>query len=187
MRGFIFGIVVTLVVLLLGGWIVAEFGLMPTNADATPPPFETRLAMGAVDAATERNAPRMNNPVPATDDNLIAGMKIYAANCAVCHGTLDNKPSPLAHSLYPPPPQLILHPMDDPDWQIYYITRTGIRYTGMPAWGKALTEDQMWKVTSFVTHVDKLPPAVQEYWKKTSGVSPESHAGEHHDHSHHEH
>jgi mono/diheme cytochrome c family protein len=187
MKGFILGIVVTLFGLFAIGLVIAQFGIMPTNADATPPAFESRLAMGAVDAAMERNAPRVNNPVPATDENLIAGMKIYTMNCAVCHGTLDNKPSPLSHSFYPPPPQLVLHPMDDPEWQIYYFVRTGIRYTGMPAWSKALSEQDMWKVTAFLTRVDKLPPAVQDYWKKAYGVGPETHEGEHHHHdAHHE-
>ena len=61
----------------------------------------------------EKHAPRLNNPIPATDANLIDGMKIYTMNCASCHGTLDKKPSPLEHSFYPPPPQLILEPLDD--------------------------------------------------------------------------
>jgi hypothetical protein len=87
MRGFILGVIVTLVVLGAVALLVAEFGFMPTNADATPPEFETRIASSALDAAMERHAPRVNNPVPATDDNLIGGMKIYSMNCAVCHGT----------------------------------------------------------------------------------------------------
>jgi mono/diheme cytochrome c family protein len=96
-------------------------------------------------------------------------------NCAVCHGTLDYKPSPLEHSMYPPPPQLILDPLDDPEWHIYYSVRTGVRYTGMPAWNKVLGDQDMWKVTAFLSRLDKLPPGVQQYWKTNFGVSPQSH------------
>jgi hypothetical protein len=32
----------------------------------------------------------------------------------------------------------------------------------------------MWKITMFLSHVDKLPPAVQEYWKASFGVPPSS-------------
>jgi mono/diheme cytochrome c family protein len=187
MRNFILGVIVVIVVLLIVGLIVAQFGLMPTNADATPPAFEHRIANHALDEAMDRNAPRVNNPIPATDDNLIDGMKVYTMNCAVCHGTLDYKPSPLEHSLYPPPPQLILDPLDDPEWHIYYAVRTGVRYTGMPAWNKALDDQDMWKVTGFLTRLDKLPPAVQEFWKKTYGVSPQNRKGESHEHGGHEH
>lgn len=190
MRSFILGIIVTLLVLFALGLAVAEFGLLPTSADATPPEFETKMAGNALDAAMERHAPRVNNPVPPTDDNLIAGMKIYTMNCSVCHGTLDYKASALEHSMYPPPPQIILDPLDDPDWHLYYAIRTGVRYTGMPAWSKALSEQDMWKVTAFLSHLDKLPPGVQDYWKKSFGTSPAEHHGEEHEqhggHEHHE-
>jgi mono/diheme cytochrome c family protein len=172
MRNFILGIVVTIVVLLIGGLGAALLGFVPTNANATPPKFEKQIAMSALDASMERHAPRVNNPVPPTDDNLIAGMKIYTMNCALCHGDLDLKPSALANSFYPPPPSLILHPLDDPEWHVFYAIRTGVRYTGMPAWDKALSESDIWKVAAFLTRIEKLPPAVQEFWKKSSGVNP---------------
>ena len=182
MRSFIVGIIVTVVVALVAGIVIAQFGLMPTNADATPPAFETRIAANALDASMERHAPRVTNPVPATDQTLMEGMQIYSMNCAVCHGTLDYKASLLEHSMYPPPPQIILEPLDDPEWHLYYAIRTGVRYTGMPAWNKALGDQDIWKVTAFLSHLEKLPPAVQEKWKKVYGTSPESHQGEEHEH-----
>jgi mono/diheme cytochrome c family protein len=172
MRNFILGVVITLLVLILGGLAFALLGFMPTNCDSTPHHIEARIASSVLDASMERHAPRLSNPVPPADDNLIAGMKIYTMNCSVCHGTLDNKPSPLEHSFYPPPPQLILDPLDDPEWHIYYAVRTGVRYTGMPAWNKALSQEDMWKVTGFLARIQKLSPAVQDYWKKSFGVGP---------------
>lgn len=182
MRGFIWGIIVTIVVGVLVGLAVANFGLMPTNADATPPAIERHIAMNALDASMERHAPRVTNPLPATDDNLIDGMKIYTMNCSLCHGTLDNKPSALEKAFYPPVPQLILDPLDDPEWHIFYAIRTGVRYTGMPAWGKALTPDDMWKVTAFLSRIQKLPPKVQQYWKEAYGVGPVGQGSEKPDH-----
>ena len=99
-------------------------------------------------------------------------MKLYTMNCALCHGGLDRKPSPLADSFYPPPPNFISDPPDDPEWHIFYTIRTGVRYTGMPAWDKTLTEQDMWKITLLLSHLDKLPPAVQDYWKTSFGVAP---------------
>jgi thiosulfate dehydrogenase len=178
MRNFILGIVVTLLVLVLGGMAIAMLGMLPTNANAHPPHFEMHIAMTALDASMEKHAPHIENPVPATDDNIIAGMKIYTMNCAVCHGGLDDKPSSLQHQFYPPAPQLILHPLDDPEWHIFYAVRTGIRYSGMPAWENVLSPDDMWKVTSFLSHLDKLSPGVQQYWKTATGVAPETHSEE---------
>ncbi|MBZ5572381.1 MAG: cytochrome c [Acidobacteriia bacterium] len=172
MRNFILGIVATLLVIVLGGLAIANLGLMPTNADATPPKIERRIAASALDASMERHAPRVTSPIPPTDENLIDGMKVYTMNCAVCHGTLDNKPSVLEKSLYPPVPQLILDPLDDPEWHTYYAIRTGVRYTGMPAWSKALSDPDIWKVTAFLSRIQKLPPKVQDYWKNAYGVGP---------------
>jgi len=172
MGKFLLGVIVTLLVLLLGGLGFAMLGLFHTAANVEPGHMERRLAMGAVDASMERHAPRIPNPLTPTDQNLEDGMKLYTMNCALCHGSLDRKPSTFASSFYPPPPNLISDPPDDPEWHIFYTIRTGIRYTGMPAWDKTLTEQDMWKVTMLLSHLDKLPPGVQEYWKTNFNAAP---------------
>lgn len=169
---FVLGVVITLLVLAIGGLGFALLGFFPTNANTAPPKLERQIAMSAVDASVEHHAARVNNPVPPTDENLIEGMKIYVMNCALCHGGLDQKPVELGRSFYPPAPNLIQHPPDDQEWHVFYVIRTGIRYTGMPAWEKVLPESDRWKVTAFLTRVEKLPPAVQDYWQKSVGVPP---------------
>lgn len=172
MGKFLLGVIFTLVVLALIVLGVAMLGLAPTTANVEPPHWERHLAMSAVDNSMDRHAPRVSNPLTPTDSNLEDGMKLYTMNCALCHGTLDRKPSTLANSFYPPPPNLISDPPDDPEWHIYYTIRTGVRYTGMPAWDKTLTDQDMWKITAFLSHMDKLPPAVQEYWKTNFNSAP---------------
>jgi len=186
MRNFVLGVIVTVLIIIIGGAGVVLLGLAPTQADSAPPRWEMRIMHTALDRAIERNAPRVNNPVPPTDENLIEGMKIYVMSCAECHGGLDRKPSAMAHSFYPSAPSLILRPLDDPEWQVYYTMRTGIRNTAMPAWSKTMSETDMWKVTAFLTRLEKLPPAVQEYWQKSTGTAPPTEGTEKHDHSHHD-
>jgi thiosulfate dehydrogenase len=183
MRNFVLGIVVIVLVLLIGSLGLALLGFLPTRANVAPPAMEVHLAMSALDNSVERHAPRVNNPVPPTDENLIEGLKIYTMNCALCHGGIDRQPSTLQNSFYPPPPSLILHPPDDPEWHVYYVIRNGVRYTGMPAWDKTVSDTDLWKVTAFLARVDKLPPAVQDYWKKSSGVNPPT-GGEEEPHDH---
>jgi mono/diheme cytochrome c family protein len=89
-------------------------------------------------------------------------MVIYTMNCSVCHGTLDKKPSPVGKNLFPHAPQLIIRPLDDPEWRTFYVVKHGISRTGMPAWGNILSEDDMWKVTAFLSNLEKLPPEVQQ-------------------------
>ena len=172
MGKFLLGVIVTLLILILGGLGFAMLGFFPTAANVEPPHLERHLAMSAVDASMERHAPRLTNPLMPNDQNLIDGMKLYTMNCAVCHGGLDRKPASLANSFYPPAPNLATHPPDDPEWHIFYTIRTGIRYTGMPAWDKTLSEQDIWKITSLLSHLEKLPAGAQEYYKTNFGVVP---------------
>ena len=170
MGKFLLGVIVTLLVLVLGGLGLAMLGFIPTNANVDPPRIEKRVASSALDASMERHAPRVTNPLPPNDQTFEDGMKLYTMNCALCHGGLDRKPASLANSFYPPPPNLVSEPPDDPEWHIFYAIRTGVRYTGMPSWEKTLSEQDIWKITSLLSHMEKLPPAVQEYWKTSFGV-----------------
>ena len=179
MRNIVLGVILALLILIGGGLAFLFLRFMPTNADADPSPLERRIAMPALDASMDRRAPRLSNPIAPTDANLEEGMQLYTMNCALCHGSLDNKTSPLQHAFYPPPPQLILDPLDDPEWHIFYAIRSGVRYTGMPAWDKTLSDEDIWRLTSFLSRIEKLPPGVQDFWKKSFGVLPPSQAGEH--------
>jgi mono/diheme cytochrome c family protein len=182
MRNFVLGIVVTIVLLLIGSLGLALLGFLPTRANRPPSKTEARIAMSALDNSVDRHAAHLNNPVSPTDDNLIAGVKIYTMNCASCHGDLDGKPSAFGNSFYPPAPNLILDPPDDAEWHLYYVIHNGVRYTGMAAWDKTLSDADMWKVTAFLTRINKLPPAVQDFWKNASGSAPPTAAQETHDH-----
>ena len=172
MGKFLLGVIVALVVLVLIAFGILTLGFFPTAANVPPGHLETRIATSASDASMERHAPRVTNPLTPIDSNLEDGMKLYTMNCALCHGSLDRKPSTLASSFYPPPPNLISDPPDDPEWHIFYTIRTGVRYTGMPSWDKTLSQEDMWKITMFLSHMDKLPPAVQDYWKTSFGTPP---------------
>ncbi len=162
MRKFIWGIVFMLVLLGVGGLVFTLRGYMNTSADAQPGMLETYLATHALDASIERHAVKASNPVPETDENLSAGMIGYTMNCSGCHGTLDRKECKLGTAFYPPAPNLATDALDDPQWQTFYVIKNGIRYTGMPAWGKVLDDQTIWKITSFLSRLDDLPPAVKQ-------------------------
>jgi mono/diheme cytochrome c family protein len=105
-------------------------------------------------------------------------------NCAGCHGGLDRKPSPFGESFYPAAPNLIRDPPDDAEWHLFYVIHNGVRYTGMAAWDKTLSDTDMWKVTAFLSRINKLPPAVQDFWKASSGASAPSGGQEKEEHDH---
>ena len=52
-----------------------------------------------------------------------------------------------------------------PENQNFYIIQHGVRFSGMPGWKQVLSDQQIWQVTTFLSHMDKLPPQVEEQWK----------------------
>jgi hypothetical protein len=81
-RGIVLGVVATLVVAGLGAYLGVEAGLLPANADGKPSRLERWAARTSLRATLGREAPKGPNPLPLDNANLIAGIKLYAANCA---------------------------------------------------------------------------------------------------------
>ena len=168
-RGFIVGAAVALVVVVLGGYLLVQSGLIPANADAKPGGLELWAAGTSLSATLRREAPKGPNPVPLTDANLREGVTLYAQHCAICHGTAagDAAASPVAKGEYPRPPQLATDGVeDDPEGVTYWKVKHGIRLTGMPSWAGSLTDRQIWTLALFLKHMDKLPPEAQAAWSQ---------------------
>jgi thiosulfate dehydrogenase len=168
-RGFVAGVVAAVFVALIGGYVILQSGLVPANADAEPGPLETWAAQTSLHATLAREAPKGPNPVALTDENLIIGVDLYGQHCAICHGTAkgDASASPVAKGLYPRPPQLATDGVeDDPEGVSFWKITHGIRWTGMPSWKGALTDQQIWTLALFLKHMDKLPPAAQRAWEQ---------------------
>ena len=166
LRGFLFGALATIVALCLLGYIVVRNGLVPANADAAPSPLEVWAAQTSLLATLAREAPQGPNPVELTDANLIAGIQLYGEHCAICHGTAKGEASALAKGLNPSPPQLAKDGVeDDPEGVSFWKIQHGIRWTGMPSWAPALSDQEIWTLALFLKHMDQLPPAAQQVWQ----------------------
>jgi thiosulfate dehydrogenase len=167
LKGFVTGIIFTMLATALAAYAMIRAGVMPANADEKPPGIEAWAARTSLHATLRRSAPKDTDPLPATDQNLIAGVKLYAQNCSLCHGGSNADPTNVAKGLYQKPPQLAKDGVeDDPDGVTFWKLSHGIRWTGMPAYGKTLSENQLWQLTLFLKNMDHLPPAAQKAWRQ---------------------
>jgi thiosulfate dehydrogenase len=172
MRGFLFGIVFTLIVLVGTGLLAVTNGWIPVNADGGYLPFERWAASRALNAAIRREMPKGPPPIQPTSANLIAGIKLYAQNCEVCHGAADGKPTTISKGLYQHAPRLAEHGVeDDPEGETYWKIAHGIRWTGMPSFGKTLNDRQIWQLTLFLKHMDDLPADAQGVWRNVKNTA----------------
>ena len=159
MKGFILGIIATLAAIFLAGLTIVKMGLVNFSADQPSSDSEKHLARSAVDASTDRHAPELNNPLPANEDTIVSGANLYMNHCAGCHGVPSNKDSVFADAFNPPVPVFFKDAPDMSPNQNFYIIRHGIRWTGMPAWDKTLNDIQIWQLVTFLSNIEKLPPA----------------------------
>lgn len=169
MRRIVTGFVGAFVLMALGVFLVSRFGLYPMGADNPPGSLERSLASRALDVYADRHKPAGDNPAQPTAANLTEGAKEYEEHCALCHGGARAKISPMRDNFSPPVPQLINKIPHDEDAWLFWITKHGVRMTGMPAWQGVLSDDEMWKVIAFIKHSNKLPAEVEAAWRSTAG------------------
>lgn len=159
MKNFLLGVVCTLAVLVIGPLAYLLLGLAEVRGDLPPSGMETTLMRRAVHAAVRREAPAAANPFPPTEENLIAGGKIYLNECAGCHGALG-KPQEYPGVLFPDAPDLPMNGTEYTEAQVFWVAKHGIRRSGMFANGKWDSDEKLWKVAAFIKRIKSLPPSV---------------------------
>ena len=172
MLKFVGGAVAVLVLIAVVGLAAVWFGFVPARADTPPMPGEKWAAQHALNATIDREQPQPPYPYgPVTDATLAAGAKLYMANCSVCHGSGAGAESNLARGLYIKAPQFNKHGVDDdPSGETYWKIEHGIRFTGMPAFGGTLSEEQIWQIAYFLGRpADKLPAEAAKIWNQPHG------------------
>jgi mono/diheme cytochrome c family protein len=85
----------------------------------------------------------------------------------------------ISKGMFPPPPQLFEKAdmmTDDPEGETYWKVTHGIRLSGMPGFGAALSDTERWQVTMLLKNADKLPASAQaEFAGGTPIPSPAPH------------
>lgn len=170
MRNFVLGIIVTILALIFVVLWYTRTGRVDFRADQAPSAVERWFAGGASDAYVDHNAPNVKNPVPPTEQNVVAGAQLYLNHCAGCHGTPSSPSTQFMHSFNPPVPAFFVSPPEMADNQNFYIIQHGIRFTGMPAWNKTLTTEQIWQIATFLSAIPNLPAAAKKSLEPAPGT-----------------
>lgn len=159
MRNFLAGVLFAVLLLLVGALAYLRMGFAEVRADISPTRWEKALMFSAVHASVRRHAPELPNPVPPTDQNLIAGGRIYLNECSGCHGT-PGKPG-MPQELNPPIPQFPEDGTSYSEAQIFWIAKHGIRLSGMFVNGLWDSDEKLWTVAAYIKRIKSLPPNVE--------------------------
>ncbi|MDE3201861.1 MAG: cytochrome c [Acidobacteriota bacterium] len=161
-----FGFLIGVLAVIAGAIAWLSYGNVPVAVTDAPFPMERFLTHIPLNDRIQKEMIKMP-PVLANEQNLVAGARIYADKCAVCHG-LHGKPSSIGGNMYPPAPPLweqhknssVVGVSDDPAGETFWKIKNGIRLTGMPTYRNELTDTEIWQVSQLLANADKpLPPA----------------------------
>lgn len=152
---------VVAVLLLLGIGAVAFIysGIYDVGASSPHGSISSWILETTMHASVERRADQVE--VPALDGRslALAGVNDFEAMCVQCHGAPGREPDALGKGLNPPAPDLSESAAEMTAAELFWITKHGVRMTGMPAWGETHDDQALWPVVAFVTTLPELDAA----------------------------
>ena len=154
-------LLVALLVVAVAGF-AANFSLSSLEE---PGRLESYVALRAKRWLIARHA-RNIRIVPGTQQSTAIGQIQFRGSCAACHGFDGRQPSELGRWMYPRASDLGSTEVQQwSDAELFWIIKNGIRFAGMPGFGKVLSDEQIWPL---VHYLRTLP----EEGRSTPGSSP---------------
>jgi mono/diheme cytochrome c family protein len=176
-------------VALLGAVAIAVTGLVlwSKGFSSRPEPshLESNVAMKTYDSSVPNRFEAMKNPMEAKGINLIEAGGHYEEHCAVCHADNGGGETKFHGIMYPRPTDLRSDDTQEmSDGELYWVIKNGVRWSGMPAFGKPGDDDEhVWKIVAYVRHLPKLT-GQEEQEVMHQSEEPMNHGESLHDHSH---
>ena len=167
--------ILVLVVLLAAGFFIFIYSGV-YNIAASEPHFgpirwvlETTMANSVRAHADEIETP------PLTKQDKDKGFKHFDGLCVTCHGAPGVSASEIGIGLRPQPPELSQHVGEWRAAELFWITQHGFKYTGMPAFGKTHTEEDLWNIVAFLEELPKISAKQYKQLRKQLGSGSSKH------------
>lgn len=132
----------------------AYSGLHDVSASSPHSAFADWFLSTTAHASIDRRASDVDVPNLDEEALVLAGINDFNSMCTGCHGAPGKGPEAMGKGLNPPPPDLAQSAADMTPAELFWVTKNGIRMTGMPAWGVTHDDNSIWPVVAFMT---KLP------------------------------
>ncbi|MBI2235997.1 MAG: cytochrome c [Magnetospirillum sp.] len=155
---FILSVVVALLLVAVGGYALLTSGRWDVAADRPLPAVVEQGLAVAQRASVKARAGQPDLP-PLADPVLVEeGGRSYGALCEACHGGPGAEPGFLGRAVSPRPADLSLVKQRWTPAELFWIVKHGLQGTGMPAFGMARVDAELWPVVAFVTQLPGMPP-----------------------------
>ena len=166
---FLLRLVILLLVLAAAGWAFAFSGFY--NVAATEPHWKPvqKFLMFGMDQSVEHHAKGIVAPDNLQDTVVIhKGFEHFKEMCVQCHGAPGVERSEMAKGLNPRAPKLIWAAKEDGPAELFWITKNGVKMSGMPGFGPTHDDEEIWAIVAFMKQLPNLDSAgyaaLQEKW-----------------------
>ncbi|MBI3669248.1 MAG: cytochrome c [Acidobacteria bacterium] len=114
--------------------------------------METYLATKAKRVLVRQAARHIGRSQPADlSQSVIIGQLQFPARCVACHGLDGRTPSDIGSARYPRASDLGSAEVQRwSDAELFRIVKNGIRLTGMPGFGKSLSDQDIWPLVDYI-------------------------------------
>jgi mono/diheme cytochrome c family protein len=134
--------------------VLVAIALMRFNVTALREPGRVETAVANWNLRfLVRRASRQGIPQRPVDTkaSVASGSTLYSSECSLCHGSDGRSPTPTGRWMYPRAADLTSEQVQSySDQELFWIIQNGIRFTGMPGFGKVETGDNIWNLVNYV-------------------------------------
>lgn len=133
-----------------GGWAYLESGWFHVGAtnqhwQVVHTVLERGMHKSVKHYARDISAPALDGP-----QRIARGAAVYRDKCLQCHGGPGTAQVDFAKAMQPVPGPLADVTQRWKPRELYWITRNGIKTSGMPGWEFHLADDDIWSVVAFM-------------------------------------
>lgn len=110
---------------------------------------------------------------PLADETMaLRGAACFRDKCVQCHGAPGVAQGDVGKSMQPLPGPLVDAPRHWRARELYWVTRNGIKMSGMPAWEYRLADAELWDVVAFMQRLPQLNAADYAEWMRRAPAAP---------------
>jgi mono/diheme cytochrome c family protein len=118
-------------------------------------------------------------PPDLSDDALVQrGFLLHREACVQCHGAPGVSPGDAGKGLLPVPNNLVQTAREWSAAEIYWVTKHGLKMTGMPAWEMRHPDADLWAIVAFVKQLPRFTAADYEAMALSASRQPPAASGQ---------
>lgn len=140
----------------LMGWLVLESGWYHIGSTNQHWQVVHTVLEHGMRKSVQFHARHVAAPAPGGAQQIARGAAVYRDNCVQCHGAPGVAQQDLAKAMQPVPGPLVDATQRWQPSELYWITRNGIKMSGMPAWEYHLPDADLWAVVAFMRTMPAL-------------------------------